>query len=124
MAIIPVIPSDIEFFTTIINPKRYYSSGSLGITGSLSIFARSSHIEKETNSLVNFQSSFINDSNIENFRNSIVLVARNTAISGSFLTNMQSYISDVHKQSISARKQAKINIHRFTPSVKFTSNTM
>ena len=68
MAILPVTADDIEFFTTLVNPSRSYSSSSSGVTGSLSLFARSSHIEKEVRPLTSFNDSFVNDQDIETSR--------------------------------------------------------
>lgn len=122
MAILPVTPDDIESFTSLINPKRTYSSSSSGVTGSLSIFARSSHIEKEIRPLKNFSNSYSNDADVELFRRSIINSAN--ATSGSYEHLMEIYFSEIGKQSVSEKKKKKINVIRFTPSVKFTSNTL
>lgn len=124
MAILPVTPDDIEFFTTLINPSRSYSSSSSGVTGSLRLFARSSHSEKEVRPLSNFSNSYLNDQDIELFRNSVVKSAKATPVGGEFSSSMNDYLLKVNNQAVSEKKKKKINILRFTPSVSFTSNTI
>ena len=123
MAILPVTPDDVEFFTAVFNPKRQYSSSSSGVTGSINLFPRSSHIEKEVRPLQNFESSFVKDDDIEIFRKGIQVFTMNT-FNTSFEGLMDTYLDKVNKQTVSARKQKQININRFTPSFSFTSNTM
>lgn len=121
MAILPVTEDDVNFFTTLVNPTRYYSSSSSGIiTGSLSVFARSSHIEKELFPLSNF-SSTINDEDLETLRRSIISLSKSKKNLDGQLNN---FLSKINDQSYSAKKQKKLDIIRFTPSTKFTSNTI
>jgi len=125
MAILPVTTDDVEFFTTIINPKRtYVSSSVLGVTGSVNVFARFSKIEKEVRPLSNFSFSTVNDEDIELYRQAVLSVARQTPISGSFFTNIEDYLEEINQQPSSIKKQKSLDIIRFTPSVSFTSNTV
>ena len=125
MAILPVTSDDVEFFTTIINPKRsYISSSVLGVTGSVNVFARFSKIEKEVRPLSNFSFSTINDEDIELYRQAVLSIAKKTPISGSFYTNMNDYLEEINQQPSSIKKQKRLDITRFTPSVSFTSNTV
>jgi len=124
MAILPVTADDIEFFTTLVNPSRSYSSSSSGVTGSLSLFARSSHIEKEVRPLTSFNDSFVNDQDIETSRLAVSSKAKKTPQGGSFFQSLDDYLQDINKQTISEKKQKKLDIIRFTPGVFFTSNTV
>jgi len=124
MAILPITPDDIEFFTSIINPVRTYSSSSSGVEGTLNVFARSSHSEKEVRPLGNFNSSFVNDEDIEVSRNAVILKAKSTPLSGSFVNVLENYLSKINSQSPSAKKQKQLNVIRFTPTTTFTSNTI
>jgi len=125
MAIFPVTNDDVEFFTTIINPKRQYSSSSTGgIVGNLNLFPRRSLIEKEVTPLENFLESYVKDTDVESLRKSVVQIARSTVVSGSFFGSLQKYLGDVTNQATSAKKQKQININRFIPSPSFTSNTL
>jgi hypothetical protein len=123
MSILPVTPDDVEFFTTVVNLKRYYSSSSLGVTGTINLFPRASKIEKEVRPLGNFEQSFQNDSDIELFRSSITEAAKQPNIV-SIDGYLKDYLSKVNQQTVSAKKQKEININRFTPTTTFTSNTM
>lgn len=126
MAIFPVTSDDVEIFTTVINPTCTYISSSLGVTGSIRLFPRSSKIEKEVRPLSNFSASYSNDSDIENFRRDVVASAA-TAIAtntGNFEISLINYLTKVNTQPRSAKKQKLINVIRFTPSVSFTSNTL
>lgn len=125
MAILPVTTDDVEFFTTIINPKRLYvSSSTSGVTGSVNVFARSSKIEKEVRPIANFSFSVVNDEDVELYRQAVLSVARQTPVSGSFFTNINDYLDEVNQQPRSIKKQKSLDIVRFTPSVSFTSNTI
>ena len=123
MAILPVTSDDVEFFTTIVNPIRSFSSSSAGVTGSIQLFARGSTIEKEVRPLANFQNSFFNDENLEDQRLKIAIAAKN-AIAGnfSFLDPMEFYLKQVNDQSSSPKKQKQIKVIRFTPGNDLTSN--
>ena len=123
MAIIPVTPDDVEYFTTVINPVRTYTSSSSGVTGSILLFSRTTHIEKEVRPLENFQKSFHSDDDIDIFRKSILDTIK-TRGSGSIFELLNGYVDKVNEQSVSERKRKMIDIGRFTPSVTFTSNTV
>jgi hypothetical protein len=122
MAIFPVTLDDVEFFTTLVNPVRSYSSSSSGVTGSIKVFPRSSHIEKEIRPLNNFESSFVNDEDIEIFRNSIAVKAK--VSTGSFSNSLHQYLNKVNEQNFSIKKQKRIEVSRFTPTTVFSSNTI
>jgi len=124
MAILPVTFDDIEFFTTLVNPQRSIISSSSGMTGSLRLFPRGSLIEKEISPLSNFESSYVTDENLEKLRTSIVESAYSTPSGGSFFGSLNSYLNGVTQQSSSPKKQKKIEVIRFTPTISFTSNTV
>jgi hypothetical protein len=105
MAILPVTLDDVEFFTTYINPARSYISSSSGVTGSLRLFSRSSKIEKDVRNIEVFGA--YNEQNFKDFTDRLK--------SYSLPTSLDTYVTDVHNQSVSAKKQERIDIHRFTP---------
>lgn len=124
MSFTPINKNDFECFSVITHPQRTYSSSSIkGVTGSVNVFARRSHIEKEVEPLSAFVESLYSDSDLANEIIHIQNVVN--SISGSDVYDMlNSYMSKVDDQSISARKQKTLDILRFTPSVRFTSNTL
>lgn len=122
MAILPVLQEDVEVFDTIINPIRTYVTSSSGATGSILLYSRVPRVEKEIRPLNNFNSSFVNDQDLESFRTDVV---RSISLdTKNFSQSAENYLNLVNNQSISAKKQKIIYINRFTPSVSFTSNTL
>ena len=127
MSIQKIGEDDIEQFTLTTNPRRSYMSSSLnGVTGSVNLFARRSDIEKEVQPLSAFTDSMHNDQDLQ----ILLLCAQRTHRSQSMLTgvsdiskHMELYMSGVNAQAISARKQKQLDIIRFEPSFKFTSDT-
>lgn len=124
MAIFPVTSDDVEYFTSIINPKVTYSSSSSGVTGSIKLFARGSSIEKEISPLANFSASFAVDENIEQFRISAADAAKRLQAGGSFFGSASEYLTKVNRQLPSEKKAKTIRIERFTPTVNFTKETI
>jgi len=124
MAILPVSTDNIEYFTTIINPKVSYSSSSSGVTGSVNLFPRASTIEKELRPLTNFSASYASDEDLEQYRTAAALEAKLLPASSSFLGGMTNYLTKVNNQSPSQKKQAKILIDRFVPTYYFSNDTI
>jgi len=119
MAIQYVGKDDVEQFTLQTNPRRtFISSSTDGVTGSVSLFARSSKIEKELNTLSTFSGSVFNDNNIEQ----ILATAVNKGTSD-ISSEMAAYLSSVNASVRSIAKQTTRQITRFEPSTKFTSDT-
>jgi hypothetical protein len=118
MAIERLSPDQFEYFTLKTHPVRTYSSSSSGITGSVSLFAVRSKIEKEPYPLSLFSSSFYNDENLEQHRRGLL------GLTGDIQGSIQGYLNKVNSQLVSARKQHKLDIVRFVPTFGFTSNTI
>ena len=120
MSIAKITPDDFETFTLETNPRREFSSSSLGVTGAVDLFARHSTIQKELLPLSLFQESAFKDQNIEEFRKDVLRVTGSTNISSSVTT----YMSAVHDQQASVRLQQQLSIVRFEPPFSFNSNTL
>jgi hypothetical protein len=119
MAIQKINPDDIELFSLTTNPPRTFFSGSSGVvSGSLYVFARRSPIEKEVHPLSIFSGSFV-DQDLDVIRNNIL---RNTNTNKTTL--LATYMKNVNSQSMSLRKQQTVEILRFEPSARFSSNTL
>lgn len=118
MSIQPIGPDDLEQFTLTTNPRREFSSGSNGITGSVNLFARRSDYEKEVQPLSAFSDSVRNDQNLQT-----LLLDAQRSTGSNISDKIESYLSGVNAQSVSARKQKKLEVIRFEPSFKFTSDT-
>jgi hypothetical protein len=119
MAIQRINPDDIEVFTLTTNPPRTFNSSSLGvISGTLHVFARRSPFEKEVHPLSMFSGSFV-DRDLDGIRNTI---AQSTASNKADL--LQTYMQNVNSQSVSLRKQQTVEVIRFEPSARFSSNSV
>lgn len=117
MSLVKLTPDDFEYFTLETHPKKTYSSGSSGITGSQYLFARRSSIEKEVATLSSFNSLLYSDDNLENLRN-VAVQKTSSNIHG----DVESYITAVNAQQSSARKKQKLEIYRFNPPFSLNTN--
>lgn len=122
MSIIRIGPDNIENFTLVTHPTREYTSSSLaGVTGSVSLFARASTIEKEVQPLSAFSESKYNDADLE----TLLLDIQRAAESSTNIHNrMQGYLNAVNSQAASARKQKTLDVLRFEPSFRLTSDSV
>jgi hypothetical protein len=113
-------PDHTETFSLVLNPQRYYASGTAGITGSINIFPRSSPAEKDMRASPSFVDSVMSEDSLQG----ILDTARATAAAGTtdISTSIQSYLSGVNAQSRSTRKQQAVDVYRFDPGVTFSSD--
>lgn len=124
MAIIPVTKDDVENFTIITTPARSYSSGSNGITGSISVYPRQSRRQKSDNygrptggmwsSLDTTYSDYLRIES-DGVRGKRLL---KKPIDGD-LTRILSTVNSLPKKSVDV-----VNIERFTPTTRFTKYTL
>lgn len=121
MSIHRITPDDVEQFTLETHPRRTYSSGSWGISGSLYVFPRRSDFEKEVQPLSFFSSSLFLD---EDLNQTLELAKLYAAVSGSNNAQIEGYMSAAYSQPVSARKQQQVEIIRFTPPFRMNTNTM
>lgn len=140
MSIQRITEDDIEFFTIETNPSKSYSarrahdsSGSLifftasngeveetlDTTGSVNLYAFRSSFEKEVIPLGFASQSAYHDQGFEQFRRGI-LENTSTNISSA----ISGYLTVVNETSTSLRKQAKVEIIRFTPSFNLSTNSI
>lgn len=120
MAIQKLTPDDQETFALETNPRRTFSSSSVGITGAVNIFARRSDVEKEIYPLSLFSASLFNDQNLDEYRKDALRATGSINIQ-SFI---ETYMSAVTDQQASVRKQQTVEIIRFEPPFSFNSNTL
>ena len=119
MAIQRINPDDIEVFTLTTNPPRTFVSSSSGVvSGTLHVFARRSPFEKEVHPLSIFSGSFV-DRDLDVIRNNIV-----QSPSSNRANLLETYLQNVNSQSVSLRKQQTVEVIRFEPSAKFSSNSV
>ena len=68
MSIIPLTPDNFELFRLTANPKRTFTSGSAGATGSIPVFPRASKIEKDPQAPDDFGTGSFDATQIEESR--------------------------------------------------------
>ena len=120
MSLVKISRDDIENFTIVANPKREFTSSSLGTTGSVNLFARHSSIEKEVK-IAPISQSYFNDQSLFSLNKDVAENAKSsTNIEGS-LTN---YLSFVNGRAESLRKNKRLYITRFEPSSSYGITTL
>jgi hypothetical protein len=113
---------DQENFTIVTTPKRTFSSGSGGVTGSVNLFVHNSPSEKETQPLSLFDDTRFADQNLNELLDRASIAGRGDSSNNN--VEMQEYLSGVNAQSVSARKTQTLNVERFEPSFTLTSNSV
>lgn len=120
MSIFKVNQTDFQSTTVALNPSRYYSSSSSGVTGSLRIFSRKSFVEKDIELEDNPSTSF-DESSLFNSWNSL----KSSAKSKKNIFNLVSESLDLsNKAPLSLKKQKTLDIVRFTPTEYFSTGTV
>ena len=110
MSIYKISPSDIENFTISTNPNAYYASSSLGITGSLRVFPRSTHITHDTELTSSKNNLYFDESH---------RLDAGTTLTAS-LDNVQKYIA----AALSAPQDNKVvNVRRLVPEYSGSSES-
>lgn len=119
MSIQRINPDDIEVFTLTTNPPRTFNSSSQGVvSGSLYVFPRRSPFEKEVHPLSMFSGSFV-DRDLDVIRRNIVQSTNTNKANA-----LQTYLKNVNSQSVSLRKQQTVEVIRFEPTARFSSNSI
>jgi hypothetical protein len=122
MSIFRLDPDFFSVFSLEANPSRRFVSSSAGLTGAISVFAQKSPIEKEFHRQGFFKDDrAFDDDNLEATRDKILYARQYTT---SIEEAMEEYLSGVNAQSTTERKQKQVEILRFMPSVRFTSDTL
>jgi len=124
-------PSDVETFTVVTNPIRTYSSSSTsGPTGSVHLFARRSHVEKDPEPDSSFVESAHDDAHLAEALHRAQWLGRtlrsssDPALRSSFSQLVQQYMQRVNSEGQSLRKQQQLDVVRFTPPAQLNSNTL
>jgi hypothetical protein len=130
MSIFRVTKHDVDTLTVVTNPTRAFTSSSRnGVTGSVYVYPRRSHIEKEVEPVSSFVDSVKNDSDINVSLSAVQalgLSARNgsTNAQATFSGSLAQYMTKVNAQQSSVRKKKVLNVSRFIPSYQFTKDTL
>lgn len=127
MTFIRLDPADQSTFTIVTNPIRTFTSSSTaGITGSLNVFSRRSHVEKDSDVLSSFIDAKFDDVNTQVSLRSLRLNGLLATYTGSasafaltassgFSSRVESYMNAVNQLGQSTRKQATVSVQRVVP---------
>jgi len=122
MSVIKITKSDVETFTLVTTPRRSYSSGSSGITGSVKVFPRQSRLEKDKDETFYFndnKNAAVVDSNFDFAAKKVIDQARTkrsafqpvSAEVGTYLNLVSGSVT---------KKTDVLDVERFTPTTKLT----
>ena len=109
MSIIGLSNDNFEKFSVIARPRRTFSSSSAGVTGSVPVFARSSHIEKEVDKPAFTDSEFTTD-DPESIRTEIIASTGSTDLRA----GLESYMSGVNSLSKSSIRSKAVESLRLS----------
>jgi len=130
MSIYKINPDDVESFTIVTNPSRTYESSSVGgVTGSLNVFSRRSHIEKDNFVATAFVDQNHDDSDVGSLLKTLQQAAKmsvlspSSSLSGTLNSMLLDYMNKVDDLEQSTRKNSTLDISRYTPSVDFSTYT-
>jgi len=102
-------------FKVLAKPKRFFASSSSGVTGSIPVFPGASVMMKEVTTSTSDLT--VDEDSIEALR----LTLNNESID---YEKMDSYLAAVNKENGNIRNEKQMEVLRFEPSVKFTSDTI
>jgi len=119
LSIIKLGPDNFERFSVIARPRRTFTSSSAGVTGSVPLFARASHIEKDVDKQVFTDAAFSSD-DPESIRLATLAITGTTNILGS----LESYLSGVNSLSMSTSRDKKLESLRFEPPFTLNSDAL
>jgi hypothetical protein len=117
LSIIRLGKDNFERFSVVARARRTFSSSSAGVTGSVPVFSRASHIEKDVEKPVFTEDAF-STNDPESIRSAISSLTGTTNIAG----NMLSYINSVNSLSRSTLKNKSVESLRFEPPFSLNSD--
>lgn len=131
-SIIRLGPSNVETYELILRPKRVFiSSSAAGVSqGEVSVFPDGSSVEKDVvipqkfNATNLFGQSSESEVLIEQIKNKHAQQAAENKTKININSQVQKYMSVVNSQGSSQARSKKVEVMRFTPTFKFTSNTL
>jgi hypothetical protein len=116
MAIIPLAPDNFEVFTLELHPRKQFSSGSLGITGSVNLFSERSTTQK----LLESSDASVQTTDQGWSENKLVIelngIVEETALSNNIEVGLESYMAQVNALPAPSRLSKTFDITRERPA--------
>lgn len=122
MSIQRITQDNIEVFSLHTYPERTYVSSSNGITGSVLLFARENRILKDAYPNEDYGATVLQVNSLEELRRDVIRSAE--SLGSNISDGMEAYLEGVNSGSLSPAWSKKLEVTRFTPSVRFTKDTL
>ena len=122
MAIIRLTDDNFERFELRANPPRQFSSSSLGVTGSVPLFADASSGVKDLYPTFGEAQGEVNVDQVDLYRNELVESANLLGTGSNIVSGLTNYMELVNNSSTPIRSAKRQEILRFTPGVTFEQN--
>ncbi len=122
MSIQRITKDNIENFTLYTYPTRTYTSSSLGITGSVLLFARENRILKDAVPTEDYGAGAFGSAEIEDIRRSVIGAAETKG--ANIAGGLDQYMSAVSAAPSSPLFNKRLEVTRFIPGVQFTKDTL
>lgn len=118
MSIIKLGPDNFERFTVIARPRRYFSSSSSGVTGSVPVFPRLSTIEKEVVSASFGITAFSEETTLSKYSDLFQTgTFSNSSVEGALAAYTSSFTTN-------ANRSKKMEVTRFVPPFLFDTGSL
>jgi len=118
MSIIKVNKGDFETISIQAQPGRTYSSSSLGITGSVNLFARKSSFNKEVAPVWSLN-QFDDNSLLDSEKRLQTAASNNSGLAGA----ASAYLDKVNETATAKKQNINVDVIRFEPSFDYTADT-
>ena len=115
MSLFKLDKSYFDTFKVLAKPKRTFSSSSSGVTGSIPVFPGASVQMKEV--VLSFSDDMVDEMSAEALRQDII----KTEVSAD---SLEEYLQAVNRETSNARLNKQVEVLRFEPSFRFTSDTI
>ena len=115
MSLFKLDKSYFDTFKVLAKPKRTFSSSSSGVTGAIPVYPGASVQMKEV--VTSFSDDLADELSPEALRQDIIKTAINTE-------SVEEYLQAVNRETSNARLNKRVEVLRFEPSFRFTSDTI
>ena len=119
MSVIRLTGDNFERFQLIANPRRQFSSSSIGLTGSVALFADASSGVKDLYPTFGESETSIDEDQLDLVRNQIVESSKNTS---NIKSSLESYLNTVGNLPRPVRSSKRQEVLRFIPGATFEDN--
>ena len=117
MSLFKLDKSYFDSFRVLAKPRRTFLSSSTGVTGSIPVYPGASSMMKEVVTV--FSDNAPHEDTAESFREAVIAGG-----SSAIASSIDEYMSKVNRETANARLTKEMEILRFEPSFKFTSDSI